>query len=720
MGRFHQLKTNFVAGELDPRLLSRSDIKHYYNGAERVRNAIVLPQGGAEMRPGSKFIWQVPEQIGGGRSNVRLVEFQFNTEQTYLLVFHHLTITIFRNDELVATIASPYTSDDLIALETPGGDLISSGIYWTQSKDTLLIFHQDYPTRKLKRMGSHSNWEISEFEMKNIPRFDFGEDYTDPDEVGIDEVHTLQFPAPGNQGNWTAGDTFTLLLEDEESTNIRFDDNADVMRDRIQAALRDMDNTSSDGITVTHPSPAGTAVSSTFFVITFANEDGKRPWGVLYYRTISAEQVPTIDIVVAQKGQLPGEPVFSAARGYPRCGTFFQGRLWVAGTPSLPHWVWASRVGSESDFNSKLFADDYGIAVPADTDDVPAFTAIYAGRHLQIFSKSGEFYVPISDRAAITPGNVALRRTTSRGCKPGLRVYEVDGATHFVQRRGNALREMIFADAEQAYQTNNISLLSPHLMRDPQDFALRRSTSTTDADYEFFPNSDGTMTVFCTLRTQEVNAMALWKTAGEYRAAGVVLDDVYFAISRVVDGSERLFIEKMDHTMTVDCGLVGEASAAGSVPHLPGETIEHLLDGAIQQPVDADALGAFSFTRPAVETWQAGLKFAEPDEEFPGFIWLVKTLPLEIQLPNGSSFGKKRRVSRVALRLWETSALQINDSVLSFSSFGSNLLDQRINPYTGVREFRGLLGWDRDGSIVIGSKQSLPGAILGINFGVNI
>lgn len=718
MVRATQLKTNFVAGEFDPLLLARSDVQPYYNAGERVRNAIVIPQGGVSIRPGSRFLWSVPDGPGGNPSNVRLASFTFNTEQTYLIAFHHQTITIFRNDVIVATVPMAITSDQLNASFNQTGDLISSGIYWTQSKDTMLIFHDQHPVMQLRRGTTHTSWTLSPFTFRNVPRFDFGETYTAPDEIGVNEVQSLEFPNPGSQGDWTAGDTFRLILEGEESTNIAFATSSDTMRDNIQAALRGMPNTSADGITVTHNSQANTV--DAVFTVTFGGDDGGRPWGATAWRTVSAEQIPSIDIIVTTDGQFPGEVVWSAARGYPRCGAFFQGRLWMAGTPDLPHFVWASRSGDPQDFNTNLTADDYGIAVPADTSDVPAFTAIHAGRHLQLFSTSAEFYVPASDAQAVTPNNVALRRNTDRGIKAGLRVHEVDGATLFVQRRGNALREMIFTDVELAYQTNNISLFSSHLIRDPIDFTLRRSTSTTDADYLFMCNDDGTMTVFCTLRTQNVNAMTLWQTQGSYKAAVSVLGEVYFAVERTINGNAVVMIERMDDTLTVDSGMTGGVASSLVIPHLPGTEIEILLDGAIQEPITSGPTGFVNFPRLSDEGYQVGLKFAPPDPDRPDLIWLCKTLPIELQLPEGSTLGKKRRIVRTSVRLHETSALIVNNNRLSFQQFGASILDRRVVPETGVRNIRGMLGWDFDGSVTIGSDQSLPATVLGLSFGVSI
>ena len=727
MAPINKLQTNFVAGEIDPLLLGRSDIKHYYNAAERFRNAIPLPEGGGRRRPGTKYlavIPDIPSGDGGGQSNVRMCNFQFNTEQTYLLVFSHLTLQIYRNQVLQATVTTPYTSADLLATETAEGDLIASGIYWTQSKDTMIIFHQSHPIQRLQRDGSHTAWVLSALALENIPRYDFGDTYTG-DEAGVDEVQEIEFPHPGSQGDWTENDTFSLIVEAEESSNIRYLSDATAMAASLQAELRAMDNTSSDGITVTLLDLDGTAhtggfTSQTKFVVTFAGDDGSREWGQIYSRVISSEQVPSIDIYVETKGRYPGEDVWSATQGYPRCGVFFQGRLWVASSPSLPHWVWASRPGSEVDFNSKLFKEDYGIAVPADTDDVPAFTACHVGRHLQFFSRSGEYYIPVSDTQEVTPGNIALRRTTSRGVKPGLRVFDVDGATHFIQRRGRALREFIFTDVEQAYQANNISLLSPHLMRDPVDFALRRSTSTTDADYEFMPNDDGTLTLFCTLRTQEVNAMTLWKTAGTYKAVAVVLDEVYFAISRTINGVTQLFLETQEDTFTVDCAVSGGSGATGTAAHLPSTEVDVLLDGSLQPALTLDGSGVATFARSAATSHVIGLKYPAPDDDYPNLTWLIKTLPIEMELASGSTVGKKRRIVNLSLRLHETSALQLNNNVISFKAFGSSLLDQSITSFTGTKNIRGLLGWDYDGSVVLGSNQSLPATILSLSFGVSI
>lgn len=718
MSKIVQLKTNFVSGEQDPLLKARSDIKHYYNGAEMLRNVVVLPQGGVRSRPGSEFVWEVPEASPGNLSNVRIVEFQYSTEQTYLFVFSHLTLTIFKDGAVVSTEVTPWGSSALRGQTTAGGDLISTGISFTQTRDTMIVFHQNIQMRQIKRGATHSDWTISLFDVKNIPQFDFGDTvYTN----GEDEIQTIEFTQPGGAGDWTANDIFKLILEDESTTNIQWTNTIATMVTRIRDALRKLPNTSATGITVTS-SGADTATGT--ITVTFGGDDGQRPWGSMGYEVVSATNVPSMEIIVTTDGEYPGEPVWSATRGWPRCGTIFQGRLWMAGTKNLPNTLWASRAGAANDFNNKKIDDDYGIQATSDTDDVPAFCAIFAGRHLQIFSTSAEFYIPASESDAVTPANVVLRRTTSCGMKPGLRVYQVDGATHFIQRRGKALREMIFADVELAYQSNNISLLASHLMRDPVGFALRRSSSTEDADYEFMPNSDGTMTVFCTLRTQDVNAMTLWSTNGSYDDVAVVLDQVYFSVIRTIDGVQRKFIELMNDDITIDCAKydldLGAPISSVTAAHLPDTVCEVNLDGFPQPPVTSGGAGLVTFAREAETSYIVGLRYPDCLPGHPGFIWGCKTLPIEIELRDGASMGKKRRIVNLSMRLYETVALRVNNNDIAFQKFGSELLDQPIIPFTGIKQERGFLGWDYEGAIVFGSDISTKATVLGLAWAVSI
>ncbi len=714
MATLKQLKTNFVAGEIDPLMIARPDIKHYHNGARKMRNVVTIPQGGFTTRPGSRYMYDI------AADKVRMAAFQYTTDEAYLIVFTHATITIFYSGELVAQLPSPYGDQHIVSYFRSNGEMISSGLNWTQTLDQLVIYHEAIRPHILKRGNSHADWTLTAATFDNMPRVDFGAVYTN----GVDEVQKLNFIfRTGSGATWLNGDTFVLILEDEETEPIEhpgYDGSASVLADRIQAALRDLPNVFGSDITVVAENPSA-EVQDTDFIVTFGGRDGGRPWGAMNYRLISTTETPALSIVVTTRGERPGEDALSDLRGWPRCGVFFQGRHWMAGSKSLPNFVWATRVATDWDLNDKRQTDDYGFMYSADTDDVPAFLNIYPGRHLQLFSTAGEFYVPVSDREGVTPLNMVLRRTSSRGSKAGLRVCEVDGATAFVQAGGKALREFIYADTEAAYQANSISLLASHLMLDPLSLSLRRATSTDSADLMFMPNGDGSMSVFCTLRTQEVNAMALWLTYGGYKDACPVYDDVYVAVERVIDNQTRLFIEVLDETISVDCAIIQGASSTATLPWLPNTNVSIVLDDAVQKDIVTDANGLVTFDRPAEQRAVIGLPWPEVDpDNHPGYRWLVETLPVDAELQDGTMFGRKRRIVWVAFRMDNTNGLMVNGSRVAMRRYGGMLLDRPNPRVSDTRVLKGLLGWDYEGKVTFGETEPTQATVLALSWAVSV
>ncbi|MBP2301588.1 hypothetical protein [Azospirillum picis] len=143
MGRLHQVKTNFTAGEVSRRLLGRGDLKAYDNGALVLRNLFIDPTGGVTRRSGFAF-------TALARGDGRLVAFERNSEQTYLLVFTGGWIDVFQGGARLASVATPWSPAQL------------DQITWTQSADTLLVCHPDIPPRKLTR-AEDGAWTLAEW-----------------------------------------------------------------------------------------------------------------------------------------------------------------------------------------------------------------------------------------------------------------------------------------------------------------------------------------------------------------------------------------------------------------------------------------------------------------------------------------------------------------------------------------------------------------------------
>jgi hypothetical protein len=136
-------QTNFSAGELDPRLLGRTDLRSYENGAAKLRNVVVDTTGGVRRRPGMAY---VATAAGPGR----LVDLEIGPGFAYLLAFSEFQVGIYRGGVLRDTVATPWSEAEL------------AQIAWAQLGNSLLITHPDVPPQQLRR-DSDTVWTIGQW-----------------------------------------------------------------------------------------------------------------------------------------------------------------------------------------------------------------------------------------------------------------------------------------------------------------------------------------------------------------------------------------------------------------------------------------------------------------------------------------------------------------------------------------------------------------------------
>ena len=144
-----RIKASFAAGELAPELYGRGDLRAFENGARRLRNVVIQPTGGVTRRKGLRH-------VAGLAGPARLIAFEFNTEQTYLLVLTAGRMQVFMEDAEVASIAGPWTAPMLPQLA------------FTQNADTLLLFHPDMAPKRITRTG-HASWTLADFVFTRPP-----------------------------------------------------------------------------------------------------------------------------------------------------------------------------------------------------------------------------------------------------------------------------------------------------------------------------------------------------------------------------------------------------------------------------------------------------------------------------------------------------------------------------------------------------------------------
>lgn len=77
------VQRSFSGGELAPALYARVDTTKYASGLRTCKNMLVMRHGGAQNRSGTEFICEVKDSS----KTVRLIEFVYNSSQTYVLEF---------------------------------------------------------------------------------------------------------------------------------------------------------------------------------------------------------------------------------------------------------------------------------------------------------------------------------------------------------------------------------------------------------------------------------------------------------------------------------------------------------------------------------------------------------------------------------------------------------------------------------------------------------
>ena len=145
MTRIRDVKTTFTAGEVSNDLLGRGDLRAYENGALALRNVFIKPTGGVTRRAGLGY-------IDTARGSGKLIAFEFNTQQNYLLVITDHKIDIYAGATLEYSLDAPWSAEQI------------EQIAWTQSADTLLLVHPDTPPKTLTRR-SENEWALSDWDF---------------------------------------------------------------------------------------------------------------------------------------------------------------------------------------------------------------------------------------------------------------------------------------------------------------------------------------------------------------------------------------------------------------------------------------------------------------------------------------------------------------------------------------------------------------------------
>lgn len=612
-------QTDFSSGVLDPRIWSRTDVKHYYSGVKTGTNVLSTPQGGLKRRPGSRFVKDI------GEAGI-LYSYKLSESEHRLLAFYDdgaggVDVDIFEAGVFETTIAAlgSFIPADITELT------------FAASAAFLIIFHKERPSHFLYWTGAA--WAGGPVVWTHIPQVAFTLSTVNSGAI------TMTPSATSGTIRVTASAAFFLAADPGGYLSFN-----------------------------------GGQIRISKFVSTTVVE------GYVIYPFIDLTATTNADI---ERGY---EDAWSSTRGYPRCGVFHQGRLYIGGTRDLPETTFGSRFWLPSDFNPGIGGAADAVVAPFDTDTVIIIRHLKSTNHLQVFTDEAEFYVR---GEPITQGSFQPRLQDKRGIGDVSPVF-IDGATVFLEGDSDIVREFLYADLEEKYSASNISIFAQHLIRSAVTMAHKKPHGDLDMDLVYVGNGDGTFAILNTLREQKHTA---WTegliSGGEIISFAYDKPYMYGLMRTTVDSVVKYNVIEFredfrsddsilyDNPGTPITTVTGLASLEGETVwvqsegrNVPGDFV--VSGGEITIPVESDYI---IVGRPCPIT--------------------VKLLPPNRDMETGALVSTKRRVTCVTMFLIDTWDVKVNGRQVPFQRFGEDVFNPYPPLFTGLKRST-QLGSSRD------------------------
>jgi hypothetical protein len=417
---FEPFLNSFTAGALSPLLDGRDDIDQYRRGARRLVNAIVLPHGGVERRPGTWYI----DTFYNAAKRSRLVPFRYSVSNAYVIKFSEGVGHVFVNQARLigASFSHPYTEAELADLQ------------FAQEADVLYVVHPDHPPHKLTRT-SPTTFAFAPVEFSN-GRGPIGPYNVDPriyvsaNVAGTTYDRRLTFAAPHGFGASDI-DRILYIYRYKKGASPAYRAAVFKIRQIIDATRIEVDvlweyNEGSDG----------------------SNISGKQSytWAT---------------------------GLFSATEGC-RTVTFHEGRLVYGGFKRQPDWIALSVSDDFDNFQAEnvdpdvpeSFNDDKAIYRRTVSREINAiFWTVSTGHALVIGTAGAEFVLRGNADGILTPSSAVVKPATVRGSEPHVPVL-VDGQIFFIERGGRRIRRFSYNFQADQFTADDATILCEHLFRD--------------------------------------------------------------------------------------------------------------------------------------------------------------------------------------------------------------------------------------------------------------
>lgn len=580
------IQTAFAGGEFSPSLYARVDIEKFLVGLSLARNFYVLRHGGLTNRPGTQYICPVPRH--GVRS--RLIEFEFNTEQTYLLVLGDGRLWFVKEDGVILE-----SSLDVLSISSA-----SPGVVTTLSAHNMTAGDTVYFSDITGMTELNSN-----FYVVTAPVTSTTFTLTDEDGVAVD---TTAFGAYGGSGSVSRVYEVATPWAEADLPRLTYEQSADVITFcHPDYSMRELTRTGHTAWTLSTVSfgtgistPTGVTATGTAggdYVVTAVSATGEESlpstpdegaaastitWTQVaeasHYRVYRdtndsgifgfigiAAQAASPRFVTPSGGITPdyldaapssGTP-FTGASQDPGVSTFYQERRIVGNTNAQPTTFSLSQTGSYNNYNkSEPLKDDDAAEFTLASRKVNEIRHFVTLNELVVLTSGAEWVIRgQGDGNIITPTQPPNAKPQSYNGSSYVRPLVVNQTVLYVQRQGSIVRDLGYRLETDAYQGDDLTVLSEHLFRDHtiNEWAYAKTPDSVI----WCIRSDGAMLALTYLREHDVFAWTQHATDGSdtYESVASIpetdSDRVYVIARRKIQGQWRRYVEKLGSNLFV-------------------------------------------------------------------------------------------------------------------------------------------------------------------------
>jgi len=593
--------TNFNSGQVSPLIEARGDFAKYSSSCRTLENMFVTVQGPALKRPGTEYIATAKDA-----GKIRLIPFEFSTDDAYILEFGDNYLRFYRNgaqildgDNFPVEIETQHQTSDLFNMQ------------FVQTDNAMYIVDNENPPQILTRT-SHTDWAIRNVPFTNgpfLPENDLDISITPSRTTGnitltcsaeifkstpgvghkgslwaIEQVRASSIVSGTFSDNGTSlstpffigGYSFTTTGTGTGTTTLQRSTNNGISWRNALTPLTNQffDNPAEfeeDGaiyrVTLTGSNQVD--INYNFTIADNINKGVVKITGIVSSTVANASVITELADTSATTTWREG--YWSDFRGWPGTLTFHQQRLVYGGSDSFPQELW---FGEQN-------PDDYANFLEGSLDTA-AFTFALEGQNpirwllsqdYLLIGTSGSCGKWGEQGKSATPTSPSFQKQTRNGSFALAAMFAGDDII-YVERGGRKVRRFGFDLQSDKYLSPELTVLSPEIT----------DSGILNADFQLRPDpilwcvlNNGDIATLTHQPEQSVIAWTKQVTDGDFESVAVISsgdneDEVWVSVERILAGAR--YIERFkphdwgsddDDLWFVDSGLSYDGGAAITV-----------------------------------------------------------------------------------------------------------------------------------------------------------